>query len=243
MEPDIDGWIETEIYQNLGFTGIYLIIQDDHGSYIEFIDLHDLEDDLEEGYEITENEPYDTKKRHFFWNDMRLKKSRNPNKVYVYERKMLSATKGQKLKIKDLSSSQMSIIDDMKSLYDILFAILGPSHELFEWSFITSWDSLSFEEKQIKYDKFISNEMNLFLFFKDRDFFEGVVKPHMTNKGNKKLIDFFLLGNKEALKEYLSSYKLNDLTVLEKLLLVIALNQEESKKCTKLVEHSKLLLK
>lgn len=28
LEPDVDGWVETEIYHNLGHTGVYIVIQD-----------------------------------------------------------------------------------------------------------------------------------------------------------------------------------------------------------------------
>lgn len=26
LEPDVDGWVETELYQNLGHTGVYLVV-------------------------------------------------------------------------------------------------------------------------------------------------------------------------------------------------------------------------
>lgn len=173
---------------------------------------------------------------------MRLKESRDPNKVYMYERRMLPAHTGQKLEVKDLSSSQISIVDDMKSLYEIVLALIGSSHALVEWEFIVNWGSLTFEEKLIKYDRYNSNEMNLFLCFKDKEFFEGVAKPHIINKGNKKLIDLFLLEDKSELRKFLASFKLNELTILEKLLLVIALHVDEKKKCQRIVQHSKLQL-
>lgn len=43
LEPDVDGWVETEIYYNLGHTGIYIVIQDQYGSYLEFVDLREIE--------------------------------------------------------------------------------------------------------------------------------------------------------------------------------------------------------
>ena len=102
----------------------------------------------------------------------------------------------------------------MKSLYEIVLALIGSSHALLEWEFIINWASLSYDEKLIKYDRYNSNEMNLFVCFKDREFFEGVAKPHLVNKGNKKLIDMFLLDDRSELKKFLTSFKLNELTIL-----------------------------
>ena len=130
----------------------------------------------------------------------------------------------------------------MKSLYEIVLALIGSSHALLEWEFIINWASLSYDEKLIKYDRYNSNEMNLFVCFKDREFFEGVAKPHLVNKGNKKLIDMFLLDDRSELKKFLTSFKLNELTILEKLLLVIALHNEEREKCHMIIQHSKLQL-
>lgn len=130
----------------------------------------------------------------------------------------------------------------MKSLYEIVLALIGSSHALLEWEFIINWASLSYDEKLIKYDRYNSNEMNLFVCFKDREFFEGVAKPHLVNKGNKKLIDMFLLDDRSELKKFLTSFKLNELTILEKLLLVIALHNEEREKCDMIIQHSKLQL-
>lgn len=173
---------------------------------------------------------------------MRLQESRDPNKVYMYERKMLQAQVGQKLIVNDLSSSQISIVDDMKSLYEIVLALIGSSHALLEWEFIMTWGNLTYEEKLIKYDRYNSNEMNLFICFKDREFFEAVAKPHIVNKGNKKLIDLFLLEDKSELRKFLSSFKLNELSILEKLLLVISLHKDEKEKCQMVIQHSKLQL-
>jgi hypothetical protein len=36
--------------------------------------------------------------------------------------------------------------------------------------------------------------MNIFLFFKDKPYFENVIKPYLQNKMHKTLIDKFLLN-------------------------------------------------
>ena len=46
-----------------------------------------------------------------------------------------------------------------------------------------------------KYEKYGSHEFNLFLYFKDRIFFDNVVKPYLPSKKDKDFIDHFVLDN------------------------------------------------
>ncbi len=55
------------------------------------------------------------------------------------------------------------------------------------------------EEKLKKYDKYASHELNLFVYFKDKEFFEGVVKVFIRNKKEKTLVDYYLLDDKKNL--------------------------------------------
>ena len=44
--------------------------------------------------------------------------------------------------------------------------------------------------------------MNLFLFFKDKDYFVTTVAPFIENKLEKTFIDLWLLGDYESLKDF-----------------------------------------
>ena len=55
-------------------------------------------------------------------------------------------------------------------------------------------------EKLKNYDKFCGHELNIFLYFKDKDFFNDVVSDFIVNKKEKELTDYYLLGDKESLK-------------------------------------------
>lgn len=77
-----------------------------------------------------------------------------------------------------------------------------------------------------KYEKFASHELHLFVYFKDEEFFDLVVKSHIKNKFEKDLIDYFLLDDKQKVKEYLRPDFIQD-NVHEQILLLLCLKDLE----------------
>ena len=61
----------------------------------------------------------------------------------------------------------------------------GQCLDLLEWDFLTEWESISDMEKLKKYDKMCCHELNLFLYNKDKEFFNAVVKDLLSNKKEK----------------------------------------------------------
>ena len=89
------------------------------------------------------------------------------------------------------------------------------------WEFLSKWERLTLNEKNKKYDEFVCDELNLFIFFKDRAFFETNVRGYLANKFEQTFIDYFLLSNEEKLAQYTSPDWLQQLNSLEQALLVI----------------------
>lgn len=70
------------------------------------------------------------------------------------------------------------------------------------WEFLKRWDRLNFDEKHMLFDKYQCDELNLFIFFKDRAYFETYVKQYITNKIELSFIDHFLNLNRVRLLYY-----------------------------------------
>jgi hypothetical protein len=68
------------------------------------------------------------------------------------------------------------------------------------------------------YDKYMSHEMNLFLYKKDRKFFTEIIAPFLKCKMEKDIVDLYLLS--DPLDDYMSLHKLMKLNTLEKILLI-----------------------
>ena len=75
----------------------------------------------------------------------------------------------------------------------------------------------SLAEKRTKYSKYSCHEVNLFIYFKDRPFFDKVVAPYLRCKRTHTFMDHYLLGHN--LEWYLSFNAFAELNAAEKALL------------------------
>jgi len=60
---------------------------------------------------------------------------------------------------------------------------------------LLKWVEMDRKEKISKYSKYVCHELNFFIFKKDRDFFDGVVRYYVQNKMEKTFIDWYLLAH------------------------------------------------
>ena len=167
-----------------------------------------------------------------------LADSKKANKVYLYDRIAHKVAKGGTCEIKDLAATELSMVDDVQTLFKML-KLISTNSSLDEWDFLSKWNTMSPEEQLKKYDKYISHEFNVFAYFKDKEFFNLVVKPHIANKSKKDLIDYFLLGNEAELKKFLNPVKLSKLNLIETALLVNHFSATENEKCLAIANNLK----
>lgn len=154
-----------------------------------------------------------------------LAESKNPNHVYSYDRKIDFVKAGEAREFKNLQNTEVSTITNISGLWDTVMLICRSSAELKEWKFLPVWEELSPLEKLKNFDKFCSHELNIFLFFKDREFFSEVVQPFLRNKRNKTVIDLFLLGDSQGLSAFADVSELNKLNVIEATFLCLGLRE------------------
>jgi hypothetical protein len=135
-------------------------------------------------------------------------------KVYLTDRKKEALKfSGSRAEIKDLHSTEIVLVEDMPTFAQVMGRIGQQvanleATEIDQWEFLTTWPGLSVLEKLRKYEKFGSHELNLFLYFKDRTFFNNVVKKHLPSKKEKEFIDHFLLEDIQYFEELLQKGKL-----------------------------------
>ncbi|MFN3191864.1 MAG: hypothetical protein ACE361_15235 [Aureliella sp.] len=110
-------------------------------------------------------------------------------------------------------------VNAFRSLQDVyrLYSTLLPSAWR-ELEPLSRWPSLNDEEKRSFFNSYACHELNLFLYRKDRPFFESVVLKTIAHKLEKQFVDHWLLGDR--LDEYTSFPALQRLNVLERILLV-----------------------
>lgn len=69
---------------------------------------------------------------------------------------------------------------------------------------------------------------------KDKEYFERVVKPFLTNKYEKTFIDYFLLGKSKFVCGFKDSFEFSKLNAFEKVLLLATLVKEKDEDAHKI---------
>ncbi|KAK3845352.1 MAG: hypothetical protein J3R72DRAFT_41348 [Linnemannia gamsii] len=117
------------------------------------------------------------------------------------------------------SASSIRVINSISQVYDLLMTLLQANAQttLRKFGFVVDWDRLSLADKNEKFSKWTCHELNLFLYKKDRKYFDDVVAPFIKNKLIKSFIDDYLIG--ASLEKYTTLKEFNLLTCMEKCLL------------------------
>lgn len=167
--------------------------------------------------------------------DLTVASTLSSSKNYIEKNLLASLATGQEFTIKN-SENSFEIIDSIEKLYNLLKEIHKVRH-LNDWSFLSQWHTLSNTQKLEKLDKFFSFELNLFIYHKDRQFFDEVIKPFISCKLEKTLIDNYFLG--ESLEKYEDQY--HTLNYLEQTLYALSLISQESPQGKVILESFKSL--
>jgi len=169
-------------------------------------------------------------------------KARAKDSVFAINRVSKNVLKSETEKINDLTSTEIQVIDSIPKLFDIQKNLVlsgnntNVSQKFQSWEFLKEWESLSAQDKLRKYDKFASHELNLFVYFKDREFFNQTVLPFLQNKIEKTFVDYFLLDDAKQIQAYAGAEKFKDLNSLEKILLITKIKNSDPAQAKRLAE-------
>ena len=106
--------------------------------------------------------------------------------------------------------------------------------------FLLKWNKFTTEQKNKKYNDYQCHEMNLFLYFKDFEYFNKVARPFIGSKMEKTFIDHWLLGEDDAILHYQDIGYFDKLNALEQALLVFTIVKYDTDKAVTLAERIRL---
>jgi hypothetical protein len=141
--------------------------------------------------------------------DFRLAKSLLPGAIFKQDYRVTEPTKSSQgplytLSIANREQTSHLCIEDLGELMDCLLNVVRASVDkgglLQKWGFLTKWAGLSASTRLEKLEELGGHELNVFVYFRDRVFFEEVLRPMLRFKAKKELIDSLLLGEMEAIE-------------------------------------------
>ncbi|HEY5939162.1 MAG TPA: hypothetical protein VIU61_31135, partial [Kofleriaceae bacterium] len=157
--------------------------------------------------------------------DLRLRVALDHERHATQRKTIAPLVAGGKLVIEDLATAKLHLIDSVEKAHGYLLA-LGDNATLREFSFVTRWHTIPDGERRELYSKFACHELHLFLYFKDRAFFDAVIRPYLAHKRTKTFVDHWLLGS--DLAGYLEPARLVRLNAVEQALLAHRLPSEDA---------------
>lgn len=157
--------------------------------------------------------------------DLRLAEGLDPKSHFTQQKQISVVPAGQSFTLHDITTSRFEMYDSLSRVYG-LYSTLSSDPKLTEFSFLPSWPNLKPEEKRSFYSKYASHELSFFLFKKDPEFFQTVIKPYLANKKDQTFIDRFLL--EDDLSSYLQAWRYQQLNVFERILLARRIQDERN---------------
>jgi hypothetical protein len=150
----------------------------------------------------------------------------DPGKHYIQEKVVTAIAKGKEFTIRDLTSTRFETFDSLARAYHIMVTLSGDA-TLKEFAFITDWPKLTDDQKRQKYSKYACHELNLFIYERDKAFFDAVVLGYLKNKKDKTFVDMYLRG--EDLSEFLAPWRYGQLNTVERVLLAQRIKGERQR--------------
>lgn len=170
----------------------------------------------------------------FETSDRRLLQASDNTKMFAYERDVYQIKSGESTTVPGFSSAEYELIDSLGKLLEIKKALSGDQLGS-KWDFLKNWSTFKIKQKLTVSEEMFSYELCIFLYQKDRQFFDATFKDFVQSKVKKGLIDHYLLGNTAVLETYLDAAKLGTLNAFERVLLIDALHKTHPTQCQQLL--------
>ena len=148
--------------------------------------------------------------------DLRLVVALDPARHATQSKAITPMRAGGSLVIEDLATATVHLVDSVEKAHGYLLA-LSDNANLREFAFVARWHQLADADRRDNYSKHACHELHLFLYFKDRPFFDRVVRAYLANKRVKTFVDNYLLD--ADLAPYLEPAALARLNAFERALL------------------------
>merc|ERR1719289_506178 len=205
LTPDNMGWVQIPINNNVMNTQnlLQIIATDDNNISLRNIILPSVESASK-------------------FKDCRLMDGLDPRAHLAEIREVLFKFKGEEMLIDNWETTQLETIDDISDVFELFLTIAGKRDDreraqLAGFHPMTIWNELSHKQRLSFYGGHKCNEINLWIYRKDPQFFEKVVRPLIAGKVQKDCMDYYLLGNINALAGYIGPLW-GTLNVLERIL-------------------------
>jgi len=157
-----------------------------------------------------------------YTNDCTLNPGLPVTEHYLESRRCMCLMPDDSLQLEDILTSEFEPFEGIDELFYLYRALKGQESaaakaQISKYEWLVRWASIDISEKLENWEMYQSNEVNYFLYRKDKDFFNNVVVPALKSKLQKSFFDKYLLD--EDLTPYIRLDLFVTLNCFEKILL------------------------
>ncbi len=157
--------------------------------------------------------------------DGRLADGLDPATPHALRKRVTPVPTNVAVTIDAFQTARFVLCDTVEKAFGI-FSATSANPVLATFSFITRWNTLEAAEQRRLYSRHACHELNLFLFHKDRPFFDAVIAPTLANKRDTTFVDDWLLGR--DLTRHLDASRYARLNAAERALLARRLPPDDA---------------
>jgi len=171
-----------------------------------------------------------------FTNDCTLNPGLPVTEHYLESRRCMCLMPGDSLQLEDILTSEFEPFEGIDELFYLFRALKSQESaaakaQISKYEWLVRWESIGISEKLANWEMYQSNEINYFLYKKDKDFFNNVVIPALKSKLQKSFFDKYLLD--EDLTPYIRLDLFVTLNCFEKILLAEKIQGAWAENCCK----------
>lgn len=148
--------------------------------------------------------------------DVRLAKSIDQDAHFTLNKEISVVEPEEEIEINSLLASRMQTYDDLSDIFEFFIA-KTEDPKLKEFRFILEWPTYEDAKKRELYSKYSCHELNVFLYHKDRAFYDSVINGYLKNKKDATFVDQWLV--KAKLDKYTDPWDHAHLNVAERIML------------------------
>jgi hypothetical protein len=169
--------------------------------------------------------------------DLRLIEALAPSGHFTQRKQVTVVPVNTPFVIADVGASRFEVYDSLDKVYGLMSTVRA-DERFATFRFVTTWPTLKTAEKRALYSKHACHELNVFIHYKDPEFFKSTVAPFLVSKKDKTFVDLWLLG--DNLTSYLEPWRYARLNAAEKVLLSRRLPGESARTARWLDERLRL---
>lgn len=148
--------------------------------------------------------------------DQRLAKAFDKTSHRADRQRVRVIQPGDKIDLGEAKTTRVRVYASLSDVFQ-LYATLLNNAEWEKFRVLTQWNTLNDEQKAKAYNELASHEMELFIYNKDRAFFDKVIRPYLAMKMEKQFVDAYLLGSK--LDQWSQPWQLARMNTVERILM------------------------